>query len=122
MPRGPGVSEREESALGQLKRRPDTRHVPVVVLGDRAARLSALRAGAAVFLGEPAGAIELDRALAAVARLTESKARRIAVVADDVDLVDQVTGVLGGGDEIELTWIESADAVVALGVGCTTSG
>ena len=74
---------REESALGKFKRRPDTRHTPIVVLGDRTARLSAFRAGAAAFVDEPAGAIDLDRALARVARLTEGQARRIAVIADD---------------------------------------
>ena len=34
-----------------------------------------------------------------------------------VELVDQVTDVLGGGDEIELAWIEPAQAVVALATG-----
>ena len=109
--------QREESALEQLKKHPDTRHVPVVVFGDRGARLSALRAGAAAFVGEPAGAIDLDRAFARVARLTQSQARRIAVIAEDVDLVDEVTGVLGGGEDIDLVWIEPADAMVALGAG-----
>ena len=45
-----GEMPRVESVLGQLKKHPDTRHVPVVMIGDAAARIDALRAGAAVFI------------------------------------------------------------------------
>ena len=107
-------SEHDESALGQLKKHPDMRHVPVVVIGDPTARLSALRAGAAAFVEDAADRADLNRALARVAGLTSTPARRIAVVADDEALVDQVTGVLGGGDEIELARIEPGATVTAL--------
>ncbi len=107
-------SDRDESALGALKKHPDTRHVPVVVVGRAAGRLDALRAGAAAFVEEPARVAEFDRAMARAARMTEAQARRIAVVADDADLFDQVAGVLGSGDEIELAWINPADAVSAV--------
>ncbi len=107
-------SDRDESALGALKKHPDTRHVPVVVVGRAAGRLDALRAGAAAFVEEPARVVEFDRAMARAARMTEAQARRIAVVADDADLFDQVAAVLGSGDEIELAWINPADAVSAV--------
>ena len=48
-----GDMPRVESVLGQLKKHPDTRHVPVVMIGDPAARIDALRAGAAVFIEDP---------------------------------------------------------------------
>ena len=82
-----GESQRDESPLAALKKHPDTRHVPVVVVGDRPARLDALRAGAAAFVEEPGRAAEFDRALARVARLTETPARRVAVVSDDAGSV-----------------------------------
>ncbi len=107
-------SDRDESALGALKKHPDTRHVPVVVVGRAAGRLDALRAGAAAFVEEPARVVEFDRAMARAARMTEAQARRIAVVADDADRFDQVAGVLGSGDEIDLAWINPADAVSAV--------
>ncbi|MGO9495166.1 MAG: response regulator, partial [Solirubrobacteraceae bacterium] len=107
-------SDRDESALGALKKHPDTRHLPVVVVGRAAGRLDALRAGAAAFVEEPARVVEFDRAMARAARVTETRARRIAVVADHADLFDQVAGVLGSGDEIDLAWINPADAVSAL--------
>jgi HAMP domain-containing protein/signal transduction histidine kinase/CheY-like chemotaxis protein len=107
-------ADRDESALGALKKHPDTRHVPVVVVGRAAGRLDALRAGAAAFVEEPARVVEFDRAMARAARVTETRGRRIAVVADHADLFDQVAGVLGSGDEIDLAWINPADAVSAL--------
>ena len=106
--------DRDESPLGALKKHPDTRHVPVVVVGRAAGRLDALRAGAAAFVEEPARMVEFDRAMARAARVTGTRARRIAVVAADADLFDQVAGVLGNGDEIDLAWINPADAVNAL--------
>ena len=42
-----GSWARVEPALGQLKKHPDTRHLPVVVISDSAARITALRGGAA---------------------------------------------------------------------------
>ena len=72
--------DRDESALGALKKHPDTRHVPVVVVGRAAGRLDALRAGAAAFVEEPARMVEFDRAMARAARVTGTRARRIAVV------------------------------------------
>ena len=42
-------SQPAESAVGQLSKHPDTRHVPVVAIGHAGDRLSALRAGAAAF-------------------------------------------------------------------------
>jgi CheY-like chemotaxis protein len=107
-------SDRDQSALGALKKHPDTRHIPVVVVGRAAGRLDALRAGAAGFVEEPGRVVEFDRAMARAARVTEAQARRIAVVADAADLFDQVAGVLGGGEEIELAWINPADALTAL--------
>jgi len=107
----------DDSTLGQLKKHPDTRHLPVVMIGDRDARLNAVRAGAAAVVEEPANATEVDRALARAARLTGTDARRIAVVADDFELVDQVTGLLGSGNGIEFAWIAPSDAVPELRAG-----
>src|SRR5207302_5836078 len=41
-----GELARVEMALAQLKKHPDTRHVPVMVVADAMARIDALRAGA----------------------------------------------------------------------------
>ena len=112
-----GDSQRDESPLAQLKKHPDTRHIPVVVIGDHPSRRSALRAGAAAFVAEPGHAADFDRALERVARLAETPARRVAVISDEADLFDQVTDVLGSGEEIDLIQIDSAHAVGALRTG-----
>ena len=51
---------RVEPALGQLKKHPDTRHLPVVVISDSAARNTALRGGAAAFIDEPVDPTRLE--------------------------------------------------------------
>ena len=66
--------------LGQLKKHPDTRHVPVAIIGDPGGRIAALRAGAATFLDDPVNEAELERALADLERLTEMPERRIALI------------------------------------------
>ena len=59
--------------LAQLKNHPDTRHLPVVLIGDPSIRIASLRTGAAAFLDEPLDADELD---AALARLERRPSRR----------------------------------------------
>ena len=54
-----GEEPRFESVLGQLKKHPDTRHLPVALVGDGAVRVDGLRAGAAAFIDDP---IERERA------------------------------------------------------------
>ena len=65
-----------EAVLGQLKKHPDTRHVPVAVIADPAVRIDALRAGAAVFIDEPAQESELEQVLARLKRFSASGPRR----------------------------------------------
>ena len=48
-----GEEPRFESVLGQLKKHPDTRHLPVALVGDGAVRVDGLRAGAAAFIDDP---------------------------------------------------------------------
>jgi HAMP domain-containing protein/signal transduction histidine kinase/CheY-like chemotaxis protein len=109
-----GDLPRVESVLGQLKKHPDTRHLPVVLVGDPAGRIEALRSGAAVFVNEPADEAELEEALARLERLAESPNRRIAVIAEGGRLDAQVTSLLSVGTGVELEPIDPADAVAAL--------
>ena len=54
---------RFEAVLGQLKKHPDTRHLPVALVGDGAVRVDGLRAGAAAFIDDPIDPAGLDTAL-----------------------------------------------------------
>jgi CheY-like chemotaxis protein len=108
-----GDAHRIESGLTELKRHSDTRHLPVVAVGGMAARLPALRLGAAAFVERSMVGQALDPALARVDALTETRVRRVALVDHGAD-VEPLARVLRSIDEVELVRIESGDAAVAL--------
>jgi HAMP domain-containing protein/signal transduction histidine kinase/CheY-like chemotaxis protein len=112
-----GESQRGEAVLGQLKKHPDTRHLPVVVIGDPAARFDALRAGAAAFVDQPVDSQELDRALLRAGRLADAPTRRLALVEDGERLDPLVTGLLTEGDRVELERFRPAEGLAALRSG-----
>ena len=58
-----GDLPRLESVLGQLKKHPDTRHLPVALVGDGAVPSDGLRAGAAAFIDDPVDRAGLEAAL-----------------------------------------------------------
>jgi signal transduction histidine kinase/CheY-like chemotaxis protein len=108
-----GDAHRIESGLTELKRHSETRHLPVVVIGGMAARLPALRLGAAAFVERSAVGQALDLALARVDALTETRVRRVALLDHGAD-VEPLARVLRSIDEVELVRIASGDAAVAL--------
>jgi signal transduction histidine kinase/DNA-binding response OmpR family regulator/HAMP domain-containing protein len=109
-----GDLPRFESVLGQLKKHPDTRHLPVALVGDGAVRVDGLRAGAAAFIDDPVDPDGLQVALARLERLSEGTARRIVVVADDPGVEVAIGELLAGDENIELERIEPASALEAL--------
>jgi len=100
--------------LAQLKKHPDTRHLPVVLIGDPIARVDALRAGAAAFVEEPLDWARLDEALGRVDRLIDTVERRIALVEHDNELDEQLTALLSSGGEVQLARIEPTEALPGL--------
>jgi HAMP domain-containing protein/signal transduction histidine kinase/CheY-like chemotaxis protein len=110
-----GDMPRVESVLGQLKKHPDTRHVPVAMIGDPAARIDALRAGAAVFVEDPVDDERLERAIAELERQAEAPGRRIALIETESDRLDEETlSLLTGGDQVELERIDAVDGLSRL--------
>jgi HAMP domain-containing protein/signal transduction histidine kinase/CheY-like chemotaxis protein len=103
-----------ESLLGQLKKHPDTRHVPVVVMADPAVRIQALRAGAARFLEESAEEAILDEALTAVSRIVTDARRRVALLDDSAELGGEVRDLLSALAEADLEHIDHTGALEAL--------
>ena len=91
---------RFESVLGQLKKHPDTRHLPVALVGDGAARVDGLRAGAAAYIDDPVERSGLDSALGRLERLAQGADRRIALIADDEELNEAIAGLLSGDENI----------------------
>jgi signal transduction histidine kinase/CheY-like chemotaxis protein len=108
-----GDASRVEAGLSELKRHEDTRHLPVVAIGGLAARLPSLRLGAASFVERSLQDGALDRALARVDALTETRVRRVAMVAAAGD-IEQLARVLRSIDDVEVIAVDPADAAVAL--------
>ncbi|MBV9606913.1 MAG: response regulator, partial [Solirubrobacterales bacterium] len=112
-----GDLPRFESVLGQLKKHPDTRHLPVALVGDGAVRIDGLRAGAAAFIDDPIEPSGLNSALGRLERLAQGPERRIALIAEDGGLDDATAGLLSGDENITLERIVPADALEALRAG-----
>ena len=70
-------------ALQQLKQLPETRHIPVYMVGMPELRQDALQAGAAGFLDLPVGDASLDGALEDVKERLERRVKRVLVVDDN---------------------------------------
>jgi signal transduction histidine kinase/CheY-like chemotaxis protein len=108
-----GDAKRVESGITELKRHPDTRHLPIVAIGGLAARLPTLRLGAVAFVERSIHADELDEAMSRVDAVIDTRARRVAVVAHPTGF-ERLAGVLRGIDEIEVLRIDPETAAVAL--------
>jgi CheY-like chemotaxis protein len=112
-----GDLPRFESVLGQLKKHPDTRHLPVALVGDGAVRVDGLRAGAAAFIDDPVEPSSLDTALARLERLAQGPDRRIALIAEDGGLDEATARLLSGDENIALERAAPADALEVLRAG-----
>jgi CheY-like chemotaxis protein len=109
-----GDLPRVEAVLGQLKKHPDTRHLPVVVLGDRSGRVAALRSGAAAYVEEPVRQQTVDDALTRLERFSYEPGRRILLIEDEDELDDQLVSMLAADDRVELHRIDPHSALAAL--------
>jgi len=109
-----GDLPRFESVLGQLKKHPDTRHLPVALVGDGAVRLDGLRAGAAAFVDDPVEPAGLEAALARLERISGAPTRRIALIAENGELDEQIGSLLAGDENIDVQQIAPAAALETL--------
>ncbi|HUB03464.1 MAG TPA: response regulator, partial [Solirubrobacteraceae bacterium] len=109
-----GDLPRFESVLGQLKKHPDTRHLPVALVGDGTVRLDGLRAGAAAFIDDPVDDAGLEAALGRLERISGAPTRRIALIASGGELDEQIGSLLAGDEDIDVQQIEAATALETL--------
>jgi HAMP domain-containing protein/signal transduction histidine kinase/CheY-like chemotaxis protein len=111
-----GEPARVESVLGALKKHPDTRHVPVVVISDASSRIDMLRAGATAFVEEPVRAGSLHEPLSRIDARASRPRRRIAVI-DEGEGPDQEIVDLLSGDDAEVQTLPSETALQSLRAG-----
>jgi CheY-like chemotaxis protein/HAMP domain-containing protein len=88
--------------LEQLKRHPETRHIPVHVVSGADGRRDALRTGAVAYVQKPASKELLEQTFGSITSFIERPVRRLLVVDDDEAQRDAIAELVGGGDvEIE---------------------
>jgi CheY-like chemotaxis protein len=105
-------------ALQQLKQLPETRHIPVYMVGSPELRQDALQTGAAGYMEMPIGDGAFEQALEDIKERLEQRVKRVLVV-DDNDVERESIGeLIGGGDDIEIiTAASSEEALEALDNG-----
>jgi CheY-like chemotaxis protein len=98
------------TVLDHLKHHPATRHIPVhIVSGVSDGATSALRAGAVAFLEKPIEKEKLDGMLDEMSSFIDRRVRSLLIVEDDEDQRNALIELVGGGDDVEVVAVGSAD-------------
>jgi HAMP domain-containing protein/signal transduction histidine kinase/CheY-like chemotaxis protein len=104
------------AVLEELKRLPETRHIPVHLISAAGQRQSALSAGAIAYLEKPVSPDDIGDALARLVQFLDAPVRRLLVVEDDDRERDSIIQLIGEGDnELAILGVGSSeDAIAAL--------
>jgi signal transduction histidine kinase/HAMP domain-containing protein/CheY-like chemotaxis protein len=97
------------ATLGYLKRRRETRHVPVCVVTAAEAEHDALRNGAAFVVAPDHDEDRLEAAIERVMSLGIDTRRKVLVLEDDEDSRRAVSELLGRAEDVEVTAVGSAE-------------
>jgi HAMP domain-containing protein/signal transduction histidine kinase/DNA-binding response OmpR family regulator len=100
------------SVLEELKRLPDTRHIPVHLISSSGQRQNALSAGAIAYLEKPVSADDLGTAVSDLVSFLDAPTRRLLVVEDDDRERDTIMELVGGRD-VEVVGAGSSDEALA---------
>jgi CheY-like chemotaxis protein len=103
--------------LEQLKRHPDTRHIPVHIVSggvENGGVNDALRAGAVAVLQKPVEHAHLDEQFGRIAEFVERGVRNLLVVDDDGDQRNAIVELVGTGDDVEVTAVGSSEEALEL--------
>jgi HAMP domain-containing protein/CheY-like chemotaxis protein/signal transduction histidine kinase len=99
--------------LDNLKRDPETRHIPVHIVSAEDGRQRALRAGAVAFLRKPATIEELEEAFSGLAGFIDRGVKRLLVVEDDETQRSSIVELIGSGDDVEITAVASGEEALS---------
>ncbi|HEY4751262.1 MAG TPA: HAMP domain-containing protein [Steroidobacteraceae bacterium] len=99
------------TVLNQLKRNPETRHIPVQILTVEDERQYGLERGAFSFITKSVTTEGLEEAFERLKDFTESRVRRLLVVEDDPAEQMSVTELLGHSD-VEITTAGTGSAAL----------
>jgi CheY-like chemotaxis protein len=103
------------AVLDELKRIPQTRHIPVHIISASGQRQSALSAGAIAYLEKPVSPDDLGLALNRIVQFIERSVRRVLVVEDDERELDSIMELVGGNGDarIEVVGVGSSEEAQA---------
>ncbi|MGH8289726.1 MAG: HAMP domain-containing protein [Steroidobacteraceae bacterium] len=101
------------TVLNQLKRDPETRHIPVQLLTVEDERQYGLERGAFSFVTKTITTETLEEALDRLKSFTTARPRRLLVIEDNAAERLSITELLGS-DDIEISTAESGEAALAL--------
>ena len=102
------------TVLNQLKRNPDTRHIPVQILTIEEERQYGLERGAFAFMTKTVTTDSLEEAFDRLKSFTNSRPRKLLVVEDDPAEQLSVSELLGHSDVQITTAVTGADALQKL--------
>ena len=98
------------AVLEELKRLPQTRHIPVHIVSAGGQRQRALAAGAIEYLPKPVAPDDLRQALARTMRFLDAALRRLLVVEDDDRERASIVELVGGDDpRVEVVGVGSSE-------------
>jgi HAMP domain-containing protein/CheY-like chemotaxis protein/GAF domain-containing protein len=97
------------TVLDHLKRHPETRHIPVHIVSAGDGRQNALKAGAVAFVEKPISKESLEDTFGAISSFIDQGLRRLLLVEDDEEQRNSVVELIGGGEDVEVTAVGSAE-------------
>jgi HAMP domain-containing protein/CheY-like chemotaxis protein len=98
--------------LENLKRHPETRHIPVHIVSSGVGNggvQDALRAGAVAVLEKPVEHELLDTTYAKIIEFVDRGTRRLLVVDDDDDQRQSIVELIGTGEDVEIVAVGSSE-------------
>jgi CheY-like chemotaxis protein len=98
--------------LDHLKRHPQTRHIPVLVIAGEEAEREARVAGALGVVAPPAGPEALEAAFSELGAFLDRRTRSVLVVADDVPERKALLDLVGGPD-VDVTGVATREEAIA---------
>jgi CheY-like chemotaxis protein len=101
------------SVLEQLKRQPETRHIPVHVVSEQGRRHEALAAGALAVVQTPVTQETLAEAFAEMAGFIDRRVRNLLIVEDDDVERASIAELIGAGDDVAITAVGTEQEALA---------
>ena len=98
--------------LHHLKREAATRHIPVTVISEEEQRHHAMRSGAIGYVAKPVNKKKVAASLGEMTDFIERRVRNLLIVEDDATERSSMLDLIGTGDDISVTAVDSGEAAV----------